>query len=89
MHSRPSSANRLRSIQANGRHVGIADVLFIATACGTDFERLLFESGSAIGRTYLDLLLTDFANALAASSAPEPTTAKTEIPNLMNPATTP
>ncbi len=73
MHQRPSSASQWTSLRRKGRYVGIAGVLFIASACGTNFEQLLFESGSAIGRTYLDVLLTDFANALATSSDPEPT----------------
>ena len=35
------------------------------TGCGTNVEELLRQSASALGRTYLDLLLTDLANDLA------------------------
>jgi len=34
-------------------------------ACGTNLQNLLLQSGAAAGRTYLDQLLTDLANALA------------------------
>jgi len=33
--------------------------------CGTNLDEILFQSGTALGRTYLDLLLTDVANTLA------------------------
>lgn len=35
------------------------------SGCGTNFEDILFQSASATGRTFFDLLLTDLANALA------------------------
>ena len=33
--------------------------------CGSNFPELLYQSASAAGRTYLDLLLTDVANTVA------------------------
>lgn len=44
--------------------LGIASLLGLA-GCGTNLEEILFQSGAAIGRTYVDLLLTDMANTLA------------------------
>ena len=40
-------------------------LLLGSVGCGTNIEEVLFQSGAAIGRTYVDLLLTDWANTLA------------------------
>ena len=39
--------------------------LLTITGCGTSFSELLFQTGTALGRTALDLLLTDVANQVA------------------------
>jgi hypothetical protein len=40
-------------------------LLLGSVGCGTNIQEVLFQGGAAIGRTYVDLLLTDWANALA------------------------
>ncbi|MFQ5495702.1 MAG: c-type cytochrome [Phycisphaerae bacterium] len=39
--------------------------LFVSPGCGTNFDELLIQAGTAAGRTAVDLLLTDLANSLA------------------------
>lgn len=47
--------------------------LAAAFGCGTNLNDLLLQSSNAVGRTYLDMLLSDLANTLAGTSgAPEP-----------------
>jgi len=45
-------------------------VAIVGTAgCGVDVENLLLSSAGALGRTYVDLMLTDIANAVADANA--------------------
>lgn len=55
---------------AGGRTSWVAGILGIGlllgfSGCGTNIEEILFQSAAAIGRTYVDLLLTDAVNTLA------------------------
>lgn len=40
------------------------------SGCGTNFDTILYQAGATTGRTFLDLVLTDFANRLADSLDP-------------------
>ena len=42
-----------------------AALLITQLGCGVNLNEILFQSASAAGRTYIDLLLTDFQNDLA------------------------
>lgn len=65
---RRRSANRGAALfRVSGWPIGpaaIALALGIA-GCGTNLDEILFQSATALGRTYIDLLLTDVANTLA------------------------
>ena len=41
--------------------------LMSLSACGTNFDEVLYQTAGATGRTFLDLLFTDLANTLADS----------------------
>lgn len=57
------------AIQRRGIHglpILLAAALLVATSgCGVSIDQLVVQSGAALGRSYLDLLLTDLGNALA------------------------
>lgn len=63
--------------------MGLLICVSTTVGCGTNIEELLFQSVSAGGRTYLDLLLTDFINdALDATQETEdPDEADDETPD--------
>jgi cytochrome c553 len=43
------------------------------SGCGTNFNEVVYQAAGATGRTFIDTLLTDFANTLADSTDPEET----------------
>jgi mono/diheme cytochrome c family protein len=45
--------------------LGSITLLSGIAGCGTNWEQLLVQTGSAVGRTYIDLFLTDVANGIA------------------------
>lgn len=49
--------------------------LMALSGCGTKFDEALFQTASATGQTFLDILLTDLANTLADSFDQEGTSA--------------
>ena len=49
--------------------------LLTLSACGTNFDEVLFQTAGATGRSFLDTLLTDLANTLADSFDSEGTPA--------------
>lgn len=64
---RRSAGHPARRVQGNfARPVCAAAValLLACGGCGTSVNDLLFQTGTAVGRTFLDLLLTDVANTL-------------------------
>lgn len=65
---RHRSANRDAALfRISGWPIGLAAVALAlgVGGCGTNLDEILFQSATALGRTYIDLLLTDAANTLA------------------------
>jgi len=55
-----------------GDAVAVLLGVLLLAGCGTNARDILYQAGSALGRTYLDQLLTDIANDLAAAVEEQP-----------------
>lgn len=62
--SRRSCWRRIAACRLAPGAVALA-LLAAVVGCGTNLDDILYQTGSSVGRTSLDLLLTDFANAIA------------------------